>query len=506
VVAHALRPGPAARATPSALPAPPGDATRTAEPPVGDARLPEPAAPGAAPAFPASGRGARTSDANPAVAGALRPPPMATGAPPPPSPRHGAGVAEPTAADTRVPEPGVARPAVGAPAPRPPGRRERASEPAVADVQGSDALGSADAHPLRPVPAAGEARPRAFGDDPLAVVLDGRAPAAADAAALAAAAGPARLAAALTGGPDVAGRIARLVAAAHPATLRHLLEHLRPGFAARELVALELLWQALPEPPATAGESGIWRFALAAALGRLPPTGGIAGPMAQALAARATPALPAAALARHALARLEAGRSHAPAAAAQLAAGLRRLAGGDGRGEGEAPGPQALTRTAGLVLLAPYLPTLFARLDLVVRAAFTGPVAIEQAADVLHHLAHGGPAAARPDDRPLERLLCGLGPEVPLRPPLPLDARAAAVADDLARAVIARWSALGATSVEGLREAFLRREGLLSPVEAGTRLDVASKPYDMLLDRLPWSIALVKLSWMPAPLHVHWRK
>ena len=24
----------------------------------------------------------------------------------------------------------------------------------------------------------------------------------------------------------------------------------------------------------------------------------------------------------------------------------------------------------------------------------------------------------------------------------------------------------------------------------------------MLLDRLPWSIALVKLAWMPAPIHV----
>ena len=72
--------------------------------------------------------------------------------------------------------------------------------------------------------------------------------------------------------------------------------------------------------------------------------------------------------------------------------------------------------------------------------------------------------------------------------------------------MIAEWGALGQTSPDGLRAAFLRRDGQLSAREGGLRLDVAPAAYDMLLDRLPWSFALVKLPWMVAPLHVKWRE
>jgi hypothetical protein len=45
----------------------------------------------------------------------------------------------------------------------------------------------------------------------------------------------------------------------------------------------------------------------------------------------------------------------------------------------------------------------------------------------------------------------------------------------------------------------------LRPREGGIGLEVAPRTYDMLLDRLPWSISLVKLPWMTAPIHVDWR-
>ena len=75
----------------------------------------------------------------------------------------------------------------------------------------------------------------------------------------------------------------------------------------------------------------------------------------------------------------------------------------------------------------------------------------------------------RPGRRPLERLLCGLPPDLPLPSPTPLPASDLAVVNDLLRAMIARSGAVGGTSVAGLREAFLQREGLLRPTEAGTR-------------------------------------
>ena len=91
-----------------------------------------------------------------------------------------------------------------------------------------------------------------------------------------------------------------------------------------------------------------------------------------------------------------------------------------------------------------------------------------------------------------------------------LTAEEQATTAGLLQAVIAHWTALGATSVAGLRESFLQREGrlvLLSPDEqpAAWQLQVQARSFDMLLDRLPWSIALIKLPWMERALHVQWR-
>ena len=339
----------------------------------------------------------------------------------------------------------------------------------------------------------------------VAAVLEAAAPPEVAAMAAAVAEDAGRVAALLGSRADAA-RIGRLVASSDPPSLRRLAEHLRPGFATRELVALDVLWSALPEAMVRAdpGRAAMWRFALRAALGQLPPSGGIAGLTGQAVAALAGTAGAPSDLARRLLDRLDAARPAAsPAAAAQVAAGLRRLvAAAD---PGVVTESLLATRTAGLVLVAPYLPTLFARLELVGRAGFLGAEATARGLDALHAVAHGS-AEVRPDDRPLERLLCGVPEGEPLRPPLPLSAPQAAIVADLLAAVVARWTALGATSVDGLREAFLVRDGLLRRTDGGHALQVAPKAYDMLLDRLPWSIALVKLAWMPAPIHVSWRK
>lgn len=73
------------------------------------------------------------------------------------------------------------------------------------------------------------------------------------------------------------------------------------------------------------------------------------------------------------------------------------------------------------------------------------------------------------------------------------------------QAVISHWNALGGTSVQGLRETFLQREGRLQRDEDAWRLRVAPRPFDMLLDRLPWGYATLKLPWMKEVLHVDWR-
>ena len=74
----------------------------------------------------------------------------------------------------------------------------------------------------------------------------------------------------------------------------------------------------------------------------------------------------------------------------------------------------------------------------------------------------------------------------------------------LLEAVIEHWSALGHTSVAGLRTSFLQRDGLLRRVEAGWALHVDPAGFDVLLAHLPWSVSVVRLPWMPEPVYTEW--
>ena len=80
-----------------------------------------------------------------------------------------------------------------------------------------------------------------------------------------------------------------------------------------------------------------------------------------------------------------------------------------------------------------------------------------------------------------------------------------AMIESLLRTMIQRWSALGRTSVAGLRETFLQRQGALTQDDEAWRLVVEPRPFDMLLDRIPWGYGTLKLPWMAQVVHVDWR-
>ena len=181
-----------------------------------------------------------------------------------------------------------------------------------------------------------------------------------------------------------------------------------------------------------------------------------------------------------------------------------------------APDAEAMPHTdplhianAGLVLLAAYLPRLFERLGWADGQAWRSAALAQRAVHLLQWAATGE-AAAEEHTLVLNKLLCGL----PLQAPVPFDVVLTtdeqATTAGLLQAVIAHWTALGATSVDGLRQSFLQREGRLvlqTPEEqpGAWQLQVQARSFDMLLDRLPWSIALIKLPWMEGALHVQWR-
>jgi hypothetical protein len=160
---------------------------------------------------------------------------------------------------------------------------------------------------------------------------------------------------------------------------------------------------------------------------------------------------------------------------------------------------------AGLVLLHPFLPRFFAATGVLPGGA-TRPAedALPRAAALLHLLATGGEAPACDFELPIIRVLLGLAPDDPLQADAACSAQDREEAEAMLQSVITHWSALRSTSPAGLRTTFLRRPGLLRPMDAAWLLQLERGPFDVLVDRLPWALGVIKLPWMPRPLHTEW--
>jgi hypothetical protein len=157
---------------------------------------------------------------------------------------------------------------------------------------------------------------------------------------------------------------------------------------------------------------------------------------------------------------------------------------------------------AGLVLLHPFLLRFFNLLGIATEDELLQP---ERALCLLHYLVTGLTEAPE-YELVLPKLLCG----IPLSMPVPLIIKISESekneASAMLEAVISHWEALGNTSVDGLRGSFLVRPGKLSQKEDGDwLLQVESRTYDILLDQLPWGIAMIRIPWMKTMLWVEWR-
>lgn len=160
---------------------------------------------------------------------------------------------------------------------------------------------------------------------------------------------------------------------------------------------------------------------------------------------------------------------------------------------------------AGLAILHPYLPRFFENTGLRRAGGFElSSHVLPRAAALLHHLATGR-ETVREYELGFIKILLGLRPESPLPVAEGLIGRCdREEAETLLQSVIGHWNALKNTSVQGLRSSFLERNALIREDEAGWRLQVESRPFDMLLDRLPWSAGIVKTPWMTKPVYVEW--
>jgi hypothetical protein len=159
---------------------------------------------------------------------------------------------------------------------------------------------------------------------------------------------------------------------------------------------------------------------------------------------------------------------------------------------------------AGLVLISPFLPRLFTMMDLTESGKFKNRDARIKAVFLMQYAVFGD------EDFPeytmqLNKLLTNFKTGTPIPAKSNLSDEEKNTVHAMLEGVLQNWGRLTNTTVAGLQESFLRREGRLEEQDDLHLLTVESKAYDMLLDHVPWNFRTIKFSWMQKAIQVKWR-
>lgn len=158
---------------------------------------------------------------------------------------------------------------------------------------------------------------------------------------------------------------------------------------------------------------------------------------------------------------------------------------------------------AGAIIVHPFLQELFHSLNLLDdQQQFHNRQTQRRAVALLSYLTYGN-ANAPEYDLLLSKWLCAWSWEEPLAPYELTDVEQNA-SEELLTAVLKHWSALRSNSTEWLRQQFFLRDGTMKPVDFGWHLTVEHRAQDVLLNKLPWGLGLIRLPWMNSLLHVDW--
>lgn len=162
---------------------------------------------------------------------------------------------------------------------------------------------------------------------------------------------------------------------------------------------------------------------------------------------------------------------------------------------------------AGLVILFPFLPMLFMRLNMLSqdRRDFNSNESKVRAIFILQHLMASEDREYDEKDLFLNRLLINYPFNEPLPKKMELNQDELNTIDSLLEAAKTNWEKMRNTSMRGFQEAFLRRAGFIEKTEREWVLTVEERAFDILLDSIPWSYKLVRLPWMENILKVNWR-
>ncbi|MFT3794686.1 contractile injection system tape measure protein [Flavobacterium sp.] len=159
---------------------------------------------------------------------------------------------------------------------------------------------------------------------------------------------------------------------------------------------------------------------------------------------------------------------------------------------------------AGLVILHPFLPTLFEQTGLCQDNHWTSEPSQHKAVLLTQYLVSGETVFFE-NELALNKILCGLPVESVINTQLQLSDDEKQKCHQLLEAVNEHWKAMNGSSIVALRETFLQREGKIDASnDPFFELWVAEKGVDILLEQLPWGIGLFKTPWMLDYMNCYW--
>lgn len=160
---------------------------------------------------------------------------------------------------------------------------------------------------------------------------------------------------------------------------------------------------------------------------------------------------------------------------------------------------------AGLVLTLPFLVRFLENIGIVKNKEFSTESDQHYAVYLLHYIATGKEDLPQEHELFFEKLICGVDVNEVLQPCQALDKNHKTEAEDLLKAMIENWKALKSSSPQTLRTAFLQRIGYLMQKDEGAwSLHIERQTFDILLDRIPWTVSINRLPFNNLMIYTEW--
>lgn len=159
------------------------------------------------------------------------------------------------------------------------------------------------------------------------------------------------------------------------------------------------------------------------------------------------------------------------------------------------------TEKAGIILLHPFIKELFKRMGILTEKQKIKDT--NKAAIILHYIATGK-EEAMDLEMSLEKILLGIPQAEIFTESQKLTEKEKQECDELLVAVIQHWKIYKSKAINTLRAMFIQRYATIEKTETKIKIEVEKQAQDLLLDKLPWGIEMIKLPWIKQIIYTKW--